>query len=188
MAGEVPGSVNLIERWLALRDKGRLLVSYSSEKQPVDCFQKAVKEVPYLVVLMSDVVSVDDDQTGAGNQFSIKTKGKTIRLECISSEEKGRWMKSLKCAYNKFSIDKQQELDTSSKDLIDQENLHIILAEQECTQLLLVELSPFVDYSSSFSKVLKAKKINEFLSLLDKKDVENHIQMGFVKKTSGTIE
>lgn len=105
-----------------------------------------------------------------------------MHLKCDEIKEKNAWIEAINLLIELYQGKKIFDWDDdrrSHQDKIDVRVLHLIMDEHE--DYFMGEIRKKQDYS----KVLKAKKLKNSLDLISRKIFDNHVVMGFVKKTSG---
>lgn len=134
------------------------------------------------MIFISDIKEVVDNYGGKKGHFLLKLEKEEVHLKCDENKDKNSWVEAINLLIELYQGKKIFDWDDDRKshqDKIDVRVLHQIMDEHE--EHFRDEILKKQDYS----KVLKAKKLKNSLDLISRKIYDNHVVMGFVKKTSG---
>jgi len=142
---------------------------------------------PDSIIFVSDIEQLEDNYEGKKGHFLIKiVSGESIHFKSDSIPEKEIWVQAVNAFREHYKGMKSSEEDTreSHKEEIDLKVLTRIMEEQE-TLLSTGQPSPN-DYRIDLA--LKAKKLYSTIHNMSTEVQKHHVQLGFVKKTSGRVE
>lgn len=143
---------------------------------------------------ISKVIEIAEEYKGKLNHFVINFGRESVHLKCDEMADKVRWVQALKNCCELHSNPKDKTLteawpdpDKMLEEVMNDKGIDEI-EEEEADKLFekeTKETETKLEELFDFSKVLENKRLKTFIDKISEDQRNRHIQMGFVKKTSG---
>lgn len=133
-------------------------------------------------MLITDIKEIVDNYEGKETHFLLRLDNEQIHLKCDDVKQKQAWVASLnflRKAYEGRKIIDWDDDRKSHKDGADIRLTNMIMEEHED------EFSEEIQKKLDFEKVLRCKKLKNFLDVMSKSLMKHHVMMGFIQRTSG---